>query len=154
MSAMTPKQAFALEEFRSLRREIDATEEILDRLFKRALTIVAICYLLLIFKHLPFSNKPLDVPERIQWLLQYLPLLVVATFWIDAASRHRQIKAIASYIEHIELDFYFDERKGWEEFLRVDEGGNILRRNRHHLNWLLLFVVTSIVSSQIDRVTG
>lgn len=152
MTGLTPKQEFALEEFRSLRREIDGQEEILDRIFKRALAIVSICYLVLIFRYLPFSGKPIEVPKQVQDLLQYAPLVVVVVFWIDYSSRYQHLKILAGYIEHIEADFYGGDRDGWEKYLRLSEDKSFLRRKRHNVKWILLLAGTLVVSLRITEV--
>lgn len=153
MTNLTKQEIFALEEFKALRREIDGQEAILDRIMSRAVTLIAFCYLLVVFERLPFTQGQASVPYDIQLLLVYSPVVIAVVSWIDYANRYAHLKVLARYIEQIETTFGFNDggqRKAWERTLRSSESARDLfaqlRRLRHHLNWIMIAAATVVAA--------
>ncbi|MEM9139724.1 MAG: hypothetical protein AAGB15_07815 [Pseudomonadota bacterium] len=143
--------AFALEEYRALRAEIDAQEAILDRGLRRAVTLSALCYLLIVFKTLPFFDGAVPIPDQILWYLEVAPNVIVAISWVDHAMRQKHIKRIGGYIEKIEAVYYAGHADlGWERALKKAEANDGLMRNRHHIPWAAMLFVTLLILFSFD----
>ncbi len=128
---------FLLEEYKSLKSEIEYRVKATERIEYVAIVAVAAIYAWI-------TQRTTPVSEFVWWIPFLFPVIgIIRQFGLII-----RLMDIAEYILKIEKEICLERPKGWEHFLKIKRVYNfsaVIISTSSFIIWLLLFLVTFVI---------